>query len=74
MAGELDFAKEEAAVGARMLAEFGIASGVRASLGHVSYRVPGEPDKFVVKGRGQLGRRPAGVAAVQRGEDPQLHL
>ena len=52
MAGELDFAKEEAAVGARMLAEFGIASGVRASLGHVSYRVPGEPDKFVVKGRG----------------------
>lgn len=52
MAGDLDFAKEEAAVGNRMLAEFGIAAGVRASLGHVSMRVPGEPDKFVVKGRG----------------------
>jgi len=31
---------------------FGLATGVRASLGHVSLRVPGQPDRFVVKGRG----------------------
>jgi ribulose-5-phosphate 4-epimerase/fuculose-1-phosphate aldolase len=42
----------EAAVGTRMLVDFGLATGVRSSLGHVSVRVPGEPDKFVVKGRG----------------------
>jgi L-fuculose-phosphate aldolase len=35
-----------------MLSAVGLASGVRSSLGHVSVRVPGEPDKFVVKGRG----------------------
>jgi Class II Aldolase and Adducin N-terminal domain len=28
------------------------ASGVTASLGHASLRVPGQPDRFVVKGRG----------------------
>jgi ribulose-5-phosphate 4-epimerase/fuculose-1-phosphate aldolase len=42
----------QTAVGTRMLVDFGLATGVRASLGHVSVRVPGEPDKFVVKGRG----------------------
>ncbi|MSQ10618.1 MAG: class II aldolase/adducin family protein [Dehalococcoidia bacterium] len=42
----------EVAVGSHMLVDFGLAIGVRASLGHVSVRVPGEPDKFVVKGRG----------------------
>ena len=42
----------EVAVGSHMLVDFGLATGVRASLGHVSVRVPGEPDKFVVKGRG----------------------
>lgn len=52
MAGDLDLAKEEAAVGNRILAEFGLAAGVRASLGHTSMRVPGDPEKFVVKGRG----------------------
>ncbi len=44
--------RHEVAVGSRMLVDFGLATGVRASLGHVSVRVPGEPDKFVVKGRG----------------------
>jgi L-fuculose-phosphate aldolase len=35
-----------------MLVDFGLSTGVRSSLGHVSVRVPGEPDRFVVKGRG----------------------
>jgi L-fuculose-phosphate aldolase len=48
----LEAAKVEAAIGNRILAEVGLASGVRASLGHVSMRVPGDPHLFVVKGRG----------------------
>jgi ribulose-5-phosphate 4-epimerase/fuculose-1-phosphate aldolase len=48
----LDHAKVEAAIGNRALVEFGLATGLRASLGHTSMRVPGDPDKFVVKGRG----------------------
>lgn len=48
----LEVAKVEAAIGNRILAEVGLASGVRASLGHVSMRVPGDPNLFVVKGRG----------------------
>jgi ribulose-5-phosphate 4-epimerase/fuculose-1-phosphate aldolase len=30
----------------------GLASGVRASLGHVSFRLPDDPTRFLVKGRG----------------------
>jgi len=48
----MEQAKEEAAVGNRILAELGLASGVRGSLGHASMRVPGDPNTFVVKGRG----------------------
>ena len=48
----LEAAKVEAAIGNRILAECGLAVGVRASLGHVSMRVPGDPNVFVVKGRG----------------------
>jgi len=48
----LEAAKIEAAIGNRILAEVGLAVGVRASLGHVSMRVPGDPNLFVVKGRG----------------------
>jgi ribulose-5-phosphate 4-epimerase/fuculose-1-phosphate aldolase len=48
----MEQAKYEAAVGNRVLAELGLASGIRASLGHTSVRVPGDPEKFVVKGRG----------------------
>src|SRR2546423_12799121 len=44
--------KREVTVGTRILAALGLASGVRASLGHVSMRVPDDPDTFVVKGRG----------------------
>src|ERR671926_1470809 len=49
---EYDEVRRQAAVGTRMLVAFGLSTGVRASLGHVSVRVPNEPDKFVVKGRG----------------------
>ncbi len=42
----------QVAVGSHMLADFGLASGVRASLGHVSMRDPKDPTKFAVKGRG----------------------
>lgn len=45
-------AKREAAAGTHLLSVFGLSTGVRVSLGHVSVRVPGQPDKFVVKGRG----------------------
>ncbi|MBI3326376.1 MAG: class II aldolase/adducin family protein [Nitrospinae bacterium] len=48
----LETAKVESAIGNRVLAYVGLAAGVRASLGHVSMRVPGDPNLFVVKGRG----------------------
>ena len=48
----LEAAKVEAAIGNRILAEVGLAAGVRASLGHVSRRVSDDPNRFVVKGRG----------------------
>jgi ribulose-5-phosphate 4-epimerase/fuculose-1-phosphate aldolase len=48
----LEQAKLEAAIANRILAEWGLATGVRASLGHTSMRVPGDPGTFVVKGRG----------------------
>jgi len=48
----IEHAKREAAVGNRVLAELGLATGIRASLGHTSMRVPDDPEKFVVKGRG----------------------
>jgi L-fuculose-phosphate aldolase len=52
MAQEIDEVKEQVATANRMLAEFGLSSHILASLGHVSMRVPNEPDLFVVKGRG----------------------
>src|SRR5688572_30704846 len=48
----LELAKTEAAVGNRILTELGLATGIRVSLGHASMRVPDDPEKFVVKGRG----------------------
>jgi ribulose-5-phosphate 4-epimerase/fuculose-1-phosphate aldolase len=48
----IDAVKHEVAVGTRILAALGLATGVRASLGHVSMRVPDNPNWFVVKGRG----------------------
>jgi ribulose-5-phosphate 4-epimerase/fuculose-1-phosphate aldolase len=49
---DIDFVKREVAIANRILSETGLATGVTASLGHVSMRVPSNPDKFVVKGRG----------------------
>ena len=50
--GVIEDTRKQVAVGTRMLNAVGLSSGVRSSLGHVSLRVPGEPDKFIVKGRG----------------------
>ena len=47
-----DDTRREVAIGTRMLTQFGLSAGVRASLGHVSVRVPEDPTRFVVKGRG----------------------
>lgn len=44
--------KHEVAVANRVLAQTGLCAGVTLSLGHVSMRVPDDPDRFVVKGRG----------------------
>ncbi len=44
--------KHQVAIANRILVELGLCGGVTASLGHVSQRVPGSPDRFIVKGRG----------------------
>jgi ribulose-5-phosphate 4-epimerase/fuculose-1-phosphate aldolase len=49
---ELDDVKYQVAVANRVLSEVGLATGAMASLGHASMRVPGQPDRFAVKGRG----------------------
>lgn len=52
MASELDQVKYDVAVANRVLTEIGLANGPTISLGHVSQRLPSDPTKFVVKGRG----------------------
>ena len=52
MPSELDQVKYDVAVANRVLVELGLATGILVSLGHASLRVPGQPDRFVVKGRG----------------------
>ncbi len=52
MSREIDEVKFEVAAATRILAATGLASGVTAGLGHVSMRIPNQPDLFVVKGRG----------------------
>jgi ribulose-5-phosphate 4-epimerase/fuculose-1-phosphate aldolase len=47
-----DNVKHDVAVANRILAEVGFSSGILASLGHISMRVPDDPTKFIVKGRG----------------------
>ena len=44
--------KYKVAIANRVLTEVGLASGVLVSLGHISQRVPENPDRFIVKGRG----------------------
>lgn len=48
----LDDVRRDVAAANRVLAEVGLATGVLASLGHASMRVPQVSDRFVVKGRG----------------------
>jgi len=52
MSREIDEVKREVAIANRTLDELGLATMVTASLGHVSMRVPNQPELFVVKGRG----------------------
>jgi L-fuculose-phosphate aldolase len=54
MSKEIDDIKYEVATATRILAAIGLATGVTAALGHVSMRVPNQPDRFVVKGRGYV--------------------
>jgi len=44
--------KRQVAIANRILSEVGLATGVLASLGHASLRVPESPENFIVKGRG----------------------
>lgn len=48
----LDDVKHEVAIANRVLWATGLSAGVTAALGHASLRVPDQPDRFVVKGRG----------------------
>ncbi len=52
MDAELDKHAAQTAIANRVLGYVGLATGVRASLGHVSIRLPNDPGKFMVKGRG----------------------
>jgi ribulose-5-phosphate 4-epimerase/fuculose-1-phosphate aldolase len=52
VAHTLDQVKYDVAVANRVLWATGLAAGVTAALGHASLRVPDQPDRFVVKGRG----------------------
>ena len=52
MSREIDEIKYEVAMATRIISHMGLATGVTAALGHVSMRVPNQPDLFVVKGRG----------------------
>jgi ribulose-5-phosphate 4-epimerase/fuculose-1-phosphate aldolase len=54
MAQEMEQVKEKVAQANRVLAASGFASGVLASLGHASMRLPTDPDHFIVKGRGYV--------------------
>ena len=44
--------KYDVAIANRVLWATGLSAGITAALGHASLRVPGQPDRFVVKGRG----------------------
>jgi ribulose-5-phosphate 4-epimerase/fuculose-1-phosphate aldolase len=52
MGSEFDEVKSQVASANRVLAEVGLATGILASHGHASMRVPSDPGRFVVKGRG----------------------
>ncbi len=52
MSSGLAEAKRQAAIANRVLADLGLCTGITATLGHASMRVPDDPGKFVIKGRG----------------------
>ena len=52
MNSDLDDIRRQVAQAHRIVAEAGLASGVMATLGNISLRLPGDPGKFVTKGRG----------------------
>jgi 3,4-dihydroxyphthalate decarboxylase len=52
LTSDLKDIKRQVAAANRVLADQGVASGVYASLGHASLRLPWDPTKFIVKGRG----------------------
>ena len=52
MPSELEDVKRQVAIANRVLSEMGLATGPMASLGHASMRLPSDPGRFVVKGRG----------------------
>src|SRR3712207_1922409 len=49
---DISSAKRDVAIANRVLWALGLCTGVTASLGHASMRIPGQPDRFLVKGRG----------------------
>ena len=49
---ELDDVKHEVVLASRMLYETGLADGLTIERGHASMRLPGQPDRFVIKGLG----------------------
>ena len=65
MASQLDDAMRQVAIANRILSDVGLAVGVTAALGHVSIRIPGDPERFVVKGR----QYEVDALAVMRPED-----
>ena len=61
----VDDIREDVAVANRVLALSGLADGVTATLGHASMRLPSDPNRFLVKGRGYA----VDALAVIRAED-----
>src|ERR1041385_2582332 len=49
---ELSDVMEEVALANRMLYEMGLADSSTIERGHVSFRIPGQPDHFVIKALG----------------------
>lgn len=67
MADAIDDAKREAAAGTHLLTMFGLAAGVRATLGHVSVRGTGPARPLCGEGTRLPRRRPASDAAGGHG-------
>jgi ribulose-5-phosphate 4-epimerase/fuculose-1-phosphate aldolase len=49
---EIDDIKHEVVLANRMLVEMGLAGGPTIERGHVSFRLPGQPDRFLIKSLG----------------------